>query len=349
MTAGGSQQTDQRTMIFLGNRWVNTIYRNFGVIKQRILLQVMEQLQSTIMPQFKGNKITLPPGPVLTLELDISRIVSSHKNGFNNYYQVRKALEQMCGQEIDIYNDTSYKSFVKESFRSAPLLHGWKRSKDPKIVHIAIKRPIGELLVHIDYGYSAKLKKSTAQQFTTFDKETILRSSTKYMHPLYMLLCSYAERGGFTMSVPELRTRLQVDEKYAGFNDLDRKILRHVQRELEISGKWCFNFTTVKTGKVVKKLVFKIFPNKSAFDANHAWFKIQRALQQELPQFARITHEQREELNYLLTSKYDLNEVHDKIQYIHKVIVKKRGLGEKFSDVFVYLLTALHNDYPPPK
>ena len=104
----------------------------------------------------------------------------------------------------------------------------------------------------------------------------------------------------------------------------------------------------MKTGRTVKSVTFKIFANKVQFDYNHVWLKIQRALTQELPYYMQFTEQQRAETNYLLTGKYDLDEVYTKLKHIHTALVKKQAAGQKVHSRFAYFIQALHRDYPPP-
>ena len=129
---------------------------------------------------------------------------------------------------------------------------------------------------------------------------------------------------------------------------MNKFVLKHVQKILEIQGQYCFNYKLVKEGRTVKSLVFKVFKNKAKFDYNHIWLKIQRALTQELPYFAKFTEEQREQFNYLLTGKYDLDQVYTKLKHIHTTIVKKKTLGEKIHNHFAYTLQSLQREFEPP-
>lgn len=340
MTGGLSE--DKRSLLFISNRWVNTVYSGYGIIKQRILLQILQACQENIKLVMRGKKVgdfNIPAGRDVCIELDMSQIIH-----YNNYYQVRKAIKEMCITPVQIYNDPDFK---KPIYVSAPLLNGYEPvPKDRKKVILLLKKNIIELLLHVDYKYSEKSREYKAQQYTKFDPFTVSHSSSKYMYPLYTMICSYAEKGGFTIGTDEIRQRLQVEEKYKGFDNFHRYVLKHVQKELQIFGAYGFNFTLVKTGKVVKKIVFKIFANKK-YDPNHVWLKLQRALTEELPYYARFTEDQREQFNYLLTGKYDLDQVLTKLQHIHKALVKRKDRGDQVRNAFAYTIQSIHEQFPP--
>ena len=265
---------------------------------------------------------------------------------FNNYYQVRKALNEMSSQDIQYYTG-NYKHCNKEDYAQGPLISGYEPTKEKRIVNIRIKKAVALLLVKIDKG-----DRGLPAHFTKFDRETMAYSRCKYMLPLYLMISSYAnnKNSGFEIPIDELRLRLQVEEKYQGFADMNKFILKHLQEELKRFGKYCFNYTPVKSGKTVKSLTFKIFKNKTPFNYNDTWLNIQRALdgEKDMPYYKRITFEQREEFNYLLTpGKYDLEAVYKKLEHTHANIVKNKAKGAPIKNVFNYLIKALHDAFPP--
>lgn len=339
-----AQEQNKRKLLFISNRWVNTIYTDYGVVKQKILLQIIEQLQEKIIKVMRGTRVSsfgILPGQEILIDLDMSRIYK-----YNNYHQVRKAIKQMSDNAIKIYNDPSFKTNI---YYMAPLLSGYEPTKEKRIVQVAIKKNIAELLLFVDYGPSKKKQgEYVAKQFTPLDVNSLQALTSKYYFPIYTMMASWATTGGFTIDIEELRERLQVEEKYKGFDNFHRYVLKHVQKEMQISANYSFNFTLIKTGKVVKKIAFKIFSNAKQ-DPNHAWLKIYRALNEELPYFMKFTEEQRAQFNYLLTGKYDLEAVHKKLQYIHSFLVKKKQQLQPVPGprIFLYTLEAIEKDFPP--
>jgi hypothetical protein len=338
-----TQSENKRTLLCLSNRWVNSIYSGYGILKQRIFLQIIEQLQKPVWAVKEGtpvSKLKIWDDHYLTMQIDMSKICH-----YNNYFYVRKALREMVKQPIQISDQSE--SFPKHpTFQEQPLLAGTKTKAAGKIAEIRINRDIAEKLVHIMYG-KLKSGKMGGYNFTSFDKDTCRNSSSKYMMPLYMMVCGFAENGSFTIGIDQLRTQLQVEEKYAGFDNFNRFILQHVQKELTIFGKYCFNFSVKKTGKSVTQVIFKIFENKQQVDNKHHWIRIQKMFD-TLPQFRPFTYEQREQFNYLLTSNYELQEVHKKFEHIHKALVRRKETGQQTRSAFAYTYKAIAEQFPPP-
>ncbi len=321
MTDATINKPDKRPLLFMGNRWVNTIYTRYGTIKQRILLQILENklIQTSIAQVMNGRRVeefNFAPGKDIAITVDLSKI-----SKYNNYHQVRKALEQMSKDPIRIYDDPTFK---KQVYQERPLIAGYDHTPGKKEVIIWVSSDVAKMLIYVDYQRERKNGKDPhAYQFTGFDAFTLRNTdkTCKYVWPLYTMICSYKERGWFEISVEDLRRRLQLDETYKGWHEVNRRILKHVQQLFNIAGGYSFNFKGEKTGRDVTKVVFKVFKN-TKFDPNHIWLKITRALTEELPYYMRFTELQQEKLNYLLDEKkYDLHKVYDKLQKVHKYLV----------------------------
>ena len=359
MTDATNNKPDKRPLLFMGNRWTNTIYTGYGLIKQRILLQILEadKVKKAIGQVMNGRRVeefNFRDGEHVDIPVDLSKI-----SKYNNYHQVRKALEQMCKDPISIYEDPTFK---KPLYVEAPLIHAFEHKPGNKKVVIWIKSEIAKKLIYVDYERQPKpyppshakageRRDPYAYQFTGFDAFTLRNTdrTCKYVWPLYTMICSYKERGGFEISVEDLRRRLQLDETYKGWHEVNRRILKHVQQLFNIAGGYSFNFKTEKTGRDVTKVIFKVFKN-TKFDPNHIWLKITRALTEELPYYMRFTELQQEKLNYLLDEKkYDLHAVYNKLQKVHKYLegLKAKGRRDVAKISFDYLIKSLHEQFPP--
>lgn len=355
MTAGEKDTPQKRPLLFMGNRWTRTIYTGFGVIKQRILLQILEsdKVKKAISQVMNGRRVedfNLPDGELVPVEVDMSRICK-----YNNYHQVRQALKEMSETPVSIFNDPTFK---KNVYLERPLIAGFDHTPGKKKVLILITPEIARMLIYVDYErrpkpdpITLKLRDPYAYQFTKFDPMTVrsMGRMCKYAMPLYTWICSYASRGGFEWTTEEMRKNLQLDETYKGYHEVNRRILKHVQKLFEISGEYSFNFDGKKTGRDVTKIVFKVFKN-TKFNPDHAWLKIEKALTEELPYYMRFTELQYSSLNYLLDEKtYDLEAVYQKICKVHKYLMdlKAKGRRDVAKISYDYLIKSLHEQFPP--
>ena len=83
------------------------------------------------------------------------------------------------------------------------------------------------------------------------------------------MLSQHKEAGGFSISVDELKWRLELIEaekqpgKYIHFNALKRRVLEVAQRELDKYADITFSYEAIKTGRKYTDLTFRIYPNKN--------------------------------------------------------------------------------------
>ena len=351
-----------RKEFVISNRFTNSIFNGYTLIQQRIFRYMIEQadVQQCLWASIRGKRSQLTGEGNYCFELDMSKIVH-----WNNYHQVREALNKMMQTQISVYWDDTFKANPgagADHYRTGNLVASWEpHEKEKKKVYVYVHRDIAlKWIINVDRD----IKTKNPSHFTKYDRETVgmwmpktedrpaqwTGSRCKYMQPLYLLMCSYAGRGGIDITVEQLRSLLQVEEKYKGFADMDKYILKHLQEECKRFGKYCFNYDKVKTGKTVTSLKLKIWKIKTEFNFDDAWLKIQSALDgaNNLHYYKRITFEQRAEFDYLLTGKFDLDEVLQKLKKVHDNIHKTRTNTGKLPNVFTYLRKSLHEKYPPP-
>ncbi len=343
-----SQQRHDRTILSMSNRWTRSIYTGYSAVKHRIFLEILEHFQPYINSIMNGGKSDLSKVPAIML--DMSKIA-----GHNNYAYVRQALTEMTTQDIFIYDDTSFKG---EIYRKCPLINGFDRTEEKRIVRIRMNKSIAQLLLHIDYKQSKRAPfEWRPEQYTQFDKETVRTSHNKYMFAMYTFISSWAERGGTLQPVPveKLRQMLCVEEKYKGFDALNQNILKPLKGELDRIGRYSFNYSCEKAGKKVKAVNFKVYKNKELWDQDDTWVKICKMLDGNgCPHFAHFKSDERQEFMYLVNGSYDLDLVKNKLQHIHDQIEKNKNNPNPDKRVarerkFIYTFSIIRRDFPPPR
>jgi hypothetical protein len=98
-------------------------------------------------------------------------------------------------------------------------------------------------------------------KFGIFFSGRILRSS--YSQRFYEFCCRFRDTGNWHVSVEELRTMLRIDEKYATYGELKRKVLDVAQKELQElynsnESDVCFVYDELKTKRAVTHLHIRI-------------------------------------------------------------------------------------------
>jgi hypothetical protein len=337
------KEQDQRTLLFLSNRWVNSIYSDYGRVQRNIFLQIIEQLQPLIKQVKNGVKVQNLQAlqqPYYEMAIDMSLI-----SGYNNYRYVRKQILEMCRKPIYFFSEPAY-NYHKPVYEQGVLIHQAAPGKGNKrrYMYIRIRQHTAQLLCQVD---RSKKDLTKPAHWTSFDTETIRYSNTKYMMQMYMMVASWATEGGFEMTLENFRTWMGITDSYAGFDNINKFILKPCKAQMDIGGKFSFNYDTIKSGKTVTTIKFKVW-SKKKYDYNHPWMKIMRALDHELPKFANFNDDQREQLNYLLSDyKDDLDKVYRKFTSVHRSLINQLNTGQRFTSFFRYLLISLHKDFPP--
>ena len=361
MSAG--DQKPKQTLLHIGNRWVDTIYTNYSAIMHRILLEILASQRKKINDVRQGKKVASffkhNDNSDVMIELDMSRICT-----YDNYTQVRAAMDKMCKQTLGLYDNPE---FTKPVYALAmPLLHRWEpRKVDGKekkgFAALYITRPMMEAILFVHYGRpDPKQDKVCGYHWTSFHLENFIppapegkspryNNGSKYLVPFYLMLKTYGTRGARTILVSDLRKRLQCEEKYKDFSDFHEYVLKYMQKAMGNTDLG-FNYSlNPGKGRTIASITFKIFKNGEKYDYNHPFNKIQRALHEENKFYMQFTEDQHELLQYVLNGTYDLEAVYKKLQHIHDQIVKDEPVkSTRKTNKFKYTIDILHQDFPPP-
>lgn len=247
-----------KSYIYQPNRITNAIY-DYSLIQERIFNTVMYHLQDAITISRKGADYTQ-----LTLFKDFER---SDSIAFKiplkdiaipqNYEYVKKAIEQLAGIVVSIpYIDEKTQKAFKHvaGLLKANIPETGDRSST---IEIIIDKHVAKMFIEIE-----KNPNGQPINYTRFIYEIAQRASNKYTSRIYKLICSWKKKGGFTISLDEFRTWIGIEDKYRQYNEIKKRILIPVQKELFEHADCWFNcdtedFTT-KQGNHVTHLNFKV-------------------------------------------------------------------------------------------
>ena len=102
--------------------------------------------------------------------------------------------------------------------------------------------------------------------YTTFELDVALSLRNKYSKRLYEMLSQHKSLGEFSISVKDLKWRLDLveennkQEKYLKFNAFKQRVLEPAQKELAEYADISFSYEVTKTGNKYTELKFKINP-----------------------------------------------------------------------------------------
>ena len=238
------------------NRITNAQY-DYSLIQEKLLNYVIFNLQNAIQKSFKNEdfgQLTIWKATTTDNEINI-KIPLREITSAPNYIKVKKALEQLAGIVVKIPTD-------RETIKITGLLAA-EVPKTPNyrsIIDIYIRRSVAKWLIEIDKDLSGK-----PIHWTYFMYQVTQNSSCKYTAKIYKKLCSWRQKGGFTISLEQFREWLCIENKYKSFSDIKKNILIPVQHDLTDKADLWFNCKAkyfVRKQNNVKYLNFKIITHE---------------------------------------------------------------------------------------
>jgi hypothetical protein len=252
------------TTLQISNHVINARY-NYSLIQERIFNYLIYHCQQYIKAVREGM-------PVLQLQLfddldsnnQINIVIPLNQiSAPCDYPNVRDSLVKMREVTVSVrYKDQKghlWRDYtgVIDSF-SMP--EGKERSN---YVIAKMRKDVAEMLVSMDRRSSD----GVPINFTSFKYEVCMSSKNKYTPRIYKLIASWKNKGGFYITLDELRIMLDLKNKYKDVEAIKRRILRPVQEELQQNGDCWFNMDDtefeVKEGKRVVGFRFKVIDTSS--------------------------------------------------------------------------------------
>ena len=168
---------------------------------------------------------------------------------------------RICGVDDNPQHGSNY-SYVKQCLQNLHDKSFWVKEPDGKErLYSWIKEAeIDGSIITVELDQ--KLKPFLLQlkgNFTQYELEYTLAMRGKHPIRIYELLKSYAELGGYDISVSDLRSKLMIDEKaYPEFKEFKRKVLNNSLREINTYTDLDVSVSTIRTGRCITDLHFTI-------------------------------------------------------------------------------------------
>ena len=109
-----------------------------------------------------------------------------------------------------------------------------------------------ELLPHL-----TKLTK----RFTTYKLEQAKALKKMYSWRILELMMMHKSHGHFEMNLDEFIKTLELPKSYQAFGEMRRKVLEPAMKELSKNSGYHVEYTVLKAGRKVKRLVFDFYPD----------------------------------------------------------------------------------------
>ena len=205
---------------------------NYSIYQQRVLAYVMYVNQPYIdhikrgittveqLDMFSGRL----PSDVYGLDIPLHIIGPP-----SQYKEIRAEIANMATIQVRVMTENKGMMKIAGLFSSVeiPVEEGRRHNN----ARVEMRKDVMQALMNIIR------KEDKAQQFTIYQLHVCFAAKFKYTGKMYMILCSYRERGIFTPTVEELRDLLQIpDHMYPNFSDFKRFVLDRIAKELQEIG-----------------------------------------------------------------------------------------------------------------
>jgi plasmid replication initiation protein len=219
-----------------------------------------------------------------------------------------------------------------------------KKVDGKSVLYLRMDKDVASQLIQVDRNL-----KNQPINYTKYLLEVALRARSKYTFRLYAYISSWKQKGGFVITLDELRSIVGVEQnEYAEYSQFKRRVLLPVQKELENQADCWFNCSAsdfeIRDGKKVTRLRFKVIVPEmqealrrraemiKALLKNHFGFQDGHFKTID-PLFSRNFNEQR--ADSLMSKIVSLNE------YIKKL----RGSDDEVNDKASYALKSILNHF----
>lgn len=201
-------------------------YKN---IQMKVLISVIEKIQNAIEESIKGIDYEqtslfkeMDNSNKIRVEIQYSELgIKSFQ-----YPEVKVALKELASIPVEF--DTKHPVTGEDCWAVAGLFRAYIPTKAyNRSFTIEIEKDVAKLLVNTEKG------------FTKYIKEIAFQTNSKYTVRMYMLISSWKDKGGFSITVDKFRKWLKLDNKYLEYKDLYRWVIKPVYNDLfEKSNCW---------------------------------------------------------------------------------------------------------------
>ncbi len=238
---------------FQPNRITDAIY-DYTLIQEKLFNTVLFKLQDAIKLSYKNESYqqltlwkNLDSDSKINLKIPLSEITIPQ-----HYASVKIALEKLAGIVVKIPIGNNMLRITGLLTANIPQVPDYNST-----IEIFIERYVAKYLIEIEKDNFGRPIK-----WTYFMYQVAQSATNKYTSRIYKRLCSWKQKGGFTMSLEEFREWLVLGDKYKRYCDLKEYVLVPVQKDLTAKADVWFNcqedsFVT-KKGNKVTHLNFKV-------------------------------------------------------------------------------------------
>lgn len=245
----------------------------------------------------------------------------------SHYNKLRESLKNMATIPVEIeYVDPNTGD---RYIHITGLMEAYIPERFERSVRIKMYKKVANLLLNVDKG------------FTSFIKEIAFKAKSKYTIRFYMLISSWKDRGGFSITYAKLRNWLKIGKKYSEYKDFYRNVIRPAYEELfEKSDVW-FEVSEIymQGEKEPYKLNFKVVKGRTNTEEEELLNKYKLSIDGMLSTHLALDTNHRRNIIRLVTID-NYQAMVEKIRYLKEYIP-----GKKIKDPFKYCVRAFNQDF----
>lgn len=323
---------DVKTVCYQPNEITTACY-NYSLIQERIFNYIVFYLQAYIKQVMSGAAV---------MQLDLFQrpehywidIPLSLLGSPSQYQVIRESAKEMCSIILTIKGRSKTNKKVTRFMGLFSEVQMPDENRRSSFLSIEIKKDIAYYLINID--------RNTTNQpinYTSFILEIANRSKNKYTSRIYKLISSWKNRGGFVISIEDLKEMLQLGSEYNNYADIKRRILIPVQKELQNNADCWYNCSEdnfeEKEGKKVINLRFKIITP----DIEVVRERLHNNILYLLTTHFKLTSDHTRQLIPIFDNKPDYQAIQQKVLELAEVIRERKDINSIPNYVTKVLLT----------
>ena len=331
----------QKISIYQSNRVTNARY-DFTMLQERVFTWVMYFMQAEIKKVMNGTPVGQLSlfSPEVESEFVAMQIPLSYMGRSDQYADIRANVEKLATIAVKMKNDRQDHTIVTGLFSAIKIPGEGKRSP---FLTVQMRKDVAAMLIAVDRGADGK-----PNRYTSYMLHVAATCKNKYTSRMYKLLSSWRDKGGWAVSLQELREMLQLGEKnYANYGDFKKWVLLPVQEELKKIGDIWFNCREadfeVKDGKKVTGLKFKIIKEEKKPTGGVSNKQIAH-LHQLCRTLFNFHDKHCEEIQPIFHSGTDFEAVVEKVRYLQTWMLENRQQARYPAAIVV---KALLKDFAP--
>jgi hypothetical protein len=209
------------------------------------------------------------------------------------------------------------------------------KEKHRRSITIELDENVAKALVNVEKG------------FTKYIKEIAFQTQSKYTVRIYMLVSSWRDKGGFSITLDRFRKWLKLDNKYPKYKDLYKRVIRPVYEELFEKANCWFEMAEVYREKESEpyRLNFKVV--RAALTIQEEEY-LQKQTNNLILMMSRHLHMEDKHIKQILPllNPFNVNSAVQKVLSISEYLQKH---WEEITSIPDYCTTALVAELTPPE